>query len=218
MALVVFDLDETLIGIDSDHAWGEYIVDAKIVDAADHRQKNQAFYEDYKRGELDIDAYMQFSCGVLASHDEAFLLAHRETFVDERIRPYLLPKAATLIQKHRDAGDLIVVVTATIEFVTAPIVKLLGIEHLVAPMPEKIDGQYTGQLSGIASFGAGKVIRLKQWLQENPASMQGSYFYSDSINDLPLLNVVDHPFAVDPDDQLRQLATQNKWPIISLRD
>ena len=210
MALVVFDLDETLIGIDSDHAWGEYIVDANIVDAADHRQKNQAFYEDYKRGELDIDAYMQFSCGVLASHDEAFLIAHRETFVKERIQPYLLPKAATLIQKHRDAGDLIVVVTATIEFVTAPIVKLLGIEHLVAPMPEKIGGQYTGQLSGVASFGAGKVTRLKQWLQENPASMQGSYFYSDSINDLPLLNLVDNPFAVDPDDRLRQLAAKNK--------
>jgi HAD superfamily hydrolase (TIGR01490 family) len=218
LALVVFDLDETLIGIDSDHAWGEYIVDAKIVDAADHRHKNQAFYEDYKRGELDIDAYMQFSCGVLASHDEAFLVAHRETFVNERIRPHLLPKAATLIQKHRDAGDLIVVVTATIEFVTAPIVKLLGIEHLVAPVPEKVDGQYTGELSGIASFGAGKVTRLKQWLLKNPASMQGSYFYSDSINDLPLLNVVDHPFAVDPDEQLRKLATQNQWPIISLRD
>lgn len=218
MALVVFDLDETLIGIDSDHAWGEYIVDAKIVDATDHRQKNQQFYEDYKRGELDIDAYMKFSCGVLALHDEAFLLAHRETFVNERIRPYLLPKAAALIQKHRDAGDLIVVVTATIEFVTAPIVAMLGIEHLVAPIPEKVEGKYTGELAGIASFGAGKVTRLKQWLDNNPASMQGSYFYSDSINDLPLLNVVDNPFAVDPDDNLRLLATQKKWPIISLRN
>ena len=218
MALVVFDLDETLIGIDSDHAWGEYIVDAKIVDATDHRQRNQQFYDDYKRGELDIDAYMKFSCGVLASHDEAFLVAHRETFVNERILPYLLPKAESLIQKHRDMGDLIVVVTATIEFVTAPIVALLNIEHLVAPIPEKINGKYTGELSGIASFGAGKVTRLKQWLQDYPASMKGSYFYSDSINDLPLLNLVDNPFAVDPDDQLRQLATQNEWPIISLRD
>jgi HAD superfamily hydrolase (TIGR01490 family) len=218
LALAIFYLDETRLSADSDHAWGEYVVDNDLVDKEVHRKCNQQFYDDYKSGQLDIDAYMRFSCQVLSSIEPDVLFYHRERFIKQRILPLLQPKAQQLVDSHKELGDLVIVVTATIEFITEPIVKMMGIEHLIAPIPQKLAGRYTGEISGVPSFGAGKVTRLRQWLSNNEMTLTGSHFYSDSANDIPLLNLVDHPVAVDPDPTLEKLARQNQWPIISLRN
>ncbi|XOV86087.1 MAG: HAD family hydrolase [Pseudomonadota bacterium] len=218
MALAIFDLDETLIGIDSDHAWGDFVADRKLVDPDQHRALNAAFYEDYKAGRLDVDAYYKFSCSVLAARPLPDLLSLRAEFIDEKIRPQILPRALELIESHRTRGDSLLVVTATIEFITAPIVALFGITQLIAPMPEMSDGSYTGNISGVPSFREGKVTRIHQWLAQTGESLVDSYCYSDSRNDLPMLELADHPTAVDPDPRLREIAKARKWPIISLRD
>ncbi len=217
MPLAIFDLDETLIATDSDHEWGEYVCDNGLVDSEYHRRQNDAFYEDYKAGRLDVDNYLKFACAVLAAHDKSFLEQHRSSFFEERIKPRILEPARTLIESHRQKGDTLLVITSTIEFVTRPIVDALGIETLIAPVPEIVDGQYTGEIVGVPSFGEGKVTRLMAWLQDTGHAMSGAAFYSDSHNDLPLLERVDHPIAVDPDDTLRQHATARGWRIISLR-
>jgi HAD superfamily hydrolase (TIGR01490 family) len=217
VALAIFDLDETLIAGDSDHAWGEFMIERGLV-AADHRAQNDAFYAQYKRGELDADDYFRFACAALAPHDMILLEAARKDFVEQMIMPLMLDKAAQLIEKHRQAGDKLLVITATLEFVTAPIVARLGINDLIAPIAERINDRYTGELAGVPSFGVGKVTRLMAWLEDSPFSLQGSHFYSDSANDLPLLELVDHPVAVDPDPRLRDIAERRQWPIISLRD
>lgn len=217
MALAIFDLDETLIAADSDHEWGQYVAEKGLVDPTEHRQKNDEFYTQYKRGELNIDEYYRFSCSVLAAHSLDDLLRHRAAFVEEKILPLMLSKATELVKEHKTAGDYVMVVTSTIEFVTRPIVDLLGIETLIAPMPE-IDGdRYTGNIVGVPSFGEGKVTNLEAWLEDSDQTLDGSHFYSDSHNDLPLLRLVDHPVAVDPDPVLRTEAEAKKWRIISLR-
>jgi HAD superfamily hydrolase (TIGR01490 family) len=217
LALAIFDLDETLIAADSDQAWGEFVAAKGLVDAEHHRSQNEAFYEDYKRGTLDINAYMRFSCTVLAMYDMDKLQGLRREFFDERIRPLLLPKASELIERHRARGDSLVVITATIEFVTEPIVEHLGIEHLIASIPEIKAGRYTGEVVGTPSFREGKVTRIREWLDETGEDFSGSTFYSDSRNDLPLLELVDFPVAVDPDPVLRDIAQARQWPVISLR-
>lgn len=217
MSLAIFDLDETLIDIDSDHAWGEYIADQGLVDAAAHRAENQRYYEDYKRGELDIFAYSEFACAVLTQHPLDFLLDHRAKFIETVIQPHVLPKAKALVASERDAGRDLIIVTATSEFITRPIADIFGIEPLLAPIPEQINGSYTGKIAGVPSFGSGKVERLNSWMKETGHTLEGSRFYSDSHNDLPLLEVVTEPFAVDPDDKLREVATTRGWPCISLR-
>ena len=217
MALTIFDLDETLIGIDSDHAWGGYVVDEGLVDEDNYRATNQQFFDDYKQGTMDVDAYMKFSCGVLAKYDHEFLYSHREKFLDERIRPNLLPKACSLVRSHQKQGDKVIVITATVDFVTRPIVELLGIDTLIAPVAEVIDGRFTGGIVGTVSIGEGKVTRLEEWLVGKDISMDESRFYSDSANDLPLLQKVTYPVAVDPDERLATIARLNDWPIISLR-
>lgn len=218
MTLAIFDLDETLISADSDHAWGEFVASRGLVDAEAHRRQNKAFYEAYKRGELDIDAYMRFACTALAMYDMDELERLRAEFFELCIRPMLLPRATELIEYHRARGDCLVVITATIAFVTEPIVRHLGIEHLIAPVPEIKNGRYTGDITGIPSFREGKVIRMRQWLAQTGESLVGSHFYSDSRNDLPLLELVDHPVAVDPDPALAAIAKERGWPTISLRD
>jgi len=218
VALAIFDLDETLISADSDQAWGEFVAARGLVDAREHRRQNEAFYQDYKRGELDIDAYMRFSCSVLAEHDMDRLEALRREFFESTIRPLMLPKAQRLIEEHRSQGDCLLVITATIDFITEPIVEHLGIDNLIAPVPEIRDGRYTGNVTGIPSFREGKVIRVREWLTRTGNTLAGSYFYSDSQNDLPLLELVDFPVAVDPDPALRKVAETRQWPIISLRD
>ncbi len=217
MALAIFDLDETLISADSDHQWGQFIIDKGLVDALSHKAKNDYFYAEYKQGRLDINAYLAFSCAFLAQHPMPKLIEWRQEFVTTVMEPLILPLGRDLIARHRQAGDTVMVITSTIEFVTAPIVDSLGIEILIAPIPEIKNDRYTGAITGVPSFAAGKVTRLEQWLSTNACDLDGSYFYSDSHNDLPLLRLVDNPVAVDPDDQLLKEAVALNWQVISLR-
>jgi len=217
MALAIFDLDETLISGDSDHEWGSYLAASGLVDAEEHGRQNDRFFEQYKAGELDIDAYLRFSFSVLKTHPPDVLNRHLAEYVHTRVTPMILDRARELVENHRRAGDHLMVITSTSEFVTRPIVDLFGIETLIAPVPEFVDNHYTGEVEGIPSFAEGKVTRLKLWLESTNHDLDGSYFYSDSHNDLPLLRLVDYPVAVDPDDILRAEAEARQWRIISLR-
>ena len=217
MSLAIFDLDNTLIAGDSDYLWGQFLVDRGIVDRDLYEQTNARFYQDYREGCLDIEAFLQFALKPLAEHDPEALFAWRSQFVEDRIKPILLPAASELIEKHRRAGDVVMVITATNRFVTEPIAGLYGIEHLIATTPEFSEGRYTGRFIGAPCFQQGKVTRLDQWLAENGHGLENSWFYSDSHNDLPLLKRVEHPVAVDPDETLAQVAAELGWPVISLR-
>ena len=218
MALAIFDLDETLIAADSDHLWGHFIAKCGLVDEVIHRQQNDEFYAQYQRGKLNVDAYLKFACSVLTLHSLKVLHEARDQFMREIISPIILDKGRQKIAEHRAKGDYPMIITSTIEFITAPIAQALDIETLIAPVPEFINGKYTGRISGVPSFGAGKVTRLKMWLESNQTPIAGSYFYSDSHNDLPLLRWIDHPIAVDPDEVLLKEAKEQGWEIISLRD
>ena len=218
MSLAIFDLDNTLIAGDSDFLWGQFLVDQGIVDKDHYEQSNARFYEDYKQGKLDIVEFLNFSLAPLAANDTRQLLEWRRQFVDQLIKPIFLDKAAKLVDQHRQQGDILLVITATNRFVTEPIVQLYGIDNLIATTPEFINGRYTGNFLGTPCFQQGKVTLLNEWLKANQQNLDGSYFYSDSHNDLPLLNKVDHPVAVDPDDILRSAAKQKGWPLMTLRD
>jgi HAD superfamily hydrolase (TIGR01490 family) len=218
VSLAIFDLDNTLIADDSDYLWGQFLVDQGIVDKHQYEAANARFYDEYKQGTLDIVEFLRFSLRPLAQHDPAQLFAWRDRFVSEIIKPLLLEPAHELIAKHKDRGDTLLVITATNRFVTEPIVKLYGIDHLLATSPEFIDGRYTGKFVGEPCFQQGKVKLLQQWLQDAKETMENSWFYSDSHNDLPLLNMVDHAVAVDPDEKLKTHARKAGWPIISLRN
>lgn len=218
MALAIFDLDNTLIAGDSDHGWGEFLVEQGIVDQHLYQEKNDYYFQQYQQGKLDILDYLQFSLQPLTQHDLATLHKLRDQFVAEKIIPIITQKSRELLAKHRQAGDYLLIITATNLFVTEPIAKELGVDDIIATEPEFIDGAYTGKVAGIPSFQDGKVKRLTEWLAKNELSLQGSYFYSDSQNDLPLLNQVDYPVAVDADPTLLQYAQDHDWPIISLRD
>lgn len=217
MSLAIFDLDNTLIADDSDFLWGQFLVDRGIVDKDYYEQTNQKFYDDYKQGKLDIVEFLGFSLAPLAAHDTEQLYRWREEFIDSVIKPITLNAAHDLVEKHRAAGDTLLVITATNRFVTAPIVELYGIDNLLATDPEFIDGRYTGKFVGVPCFQGGKVEQLQNWLKDSGMDLAGSCFYSDSHNDLPLLSLVDKPVAVDPDDKLRDAAQAAGWSIISLR-
>ncbi len=217
MALAIFDLDNTLIAGDSDVLWGQFLGEHGHVDYTSHERENQRHFAAYKAGGLDIMAFLRFQLRILSEHDVGTLHRWREAFVEEKIKPVVLPRARALIEKHRAAGDIPVIITATNRFITAPIAELFGIEHLIATEPEFRDGRYTGDVSGIPSYAAGKVTRMREWAQVNGRDMSGSWFYSDSHNDLPLLREVSHPVAVDPDPRLETEARRLGWPIISLR-
>jgi HAD superfamily hydrolase (TIGR01490 family) len=218
MPLAIFDLDNTLIAGDSDYLWGRYLIERGVVDGDAYEAANQRFYEDYREGRLDIAAFLRFALRPLREHSLADLLAWRAEFVQRFIDPIMLPAADALIERHRHAGDTLLIVTATNAFVTAPIAERLGIAHLIATEPELVDGRYTGEVIGVPAFRDGKVERLRAWLEGRDESLAGSHFYSDSINDVPLLEQVEHPVAVDPDERLSALATARGWPILSLRD
>lgn len=218
MALAIFDLDNTLIAGDSDHSWGEFLVAEQRVDARQFREINDQFYADYVAGSLDIFAYLEFSLRPLSQIPMVELEQLQAKFMQQVIEPMHLPKARALLQKHRDAGDRLLVISATNRFIVEPICDSLGIGELLATDPEMADGRYTGKVSGTPTYKAGKVTRLKAWLQEQSETLEGSWFYSDSINDLPLLLEVDNPVAVDPCDSLRREAEDQRWSIISLRD
>lgn len=217
VALALFDLDNTLLNGDSDHAWGQFLVDQGIVDGEAFRTANDKFFQDYQAGTLDIHEFLSFALTPLAQHPMPTLQSLHEQFMREIIAPMRLAKADELIAKHRQQGDRLVIITATNRFVTEPIARALGINELLATEPEIINGRYSGKITGIPCFQQGKVQRLNMWLEENGENLDGSWFYSDSRNDLPLLEQVTNPVAVDPDAVLNAIAIERNWPIISLR-
>jgi HAD superfamily hydrolase (TIGR01490 family) len=220
MRLVLFDLDNTLLAGDSDHEWGRFLIDHGIVDRAQYETRNQAFYEDYKAGRLDIYAFLGFALRPLATHSLAQLEAWRAEYMVTRIVPMMTQAARDLVARHLADADLVAVITATNSFVTAPIAKAFGIPHLIATEPEFVDGRFTGEVSGTPCFREGKITRLNEFLAHVGTRfdcLTSSRFYSDSLNDLPLLEKVQHPVAVDPDPTLRAHAVAHGWPVISLR-
>lgn len=216
--LAIFDLDNTLLAGDSDHAWGEFLIAQKLVDAAAFKIQNDQFYADYCAGTLDIDAYLSFALAPLAGKTCTELEPLHNQFMDSMIAPLRLKKADALLKKHKDSGDYLLIITATNSFITTPIAKSLGVDDIIASDAEVIDGKYSGKPTGIPCFQEGKVKRLKAWLANKPFSMNNAYFYSDSHNDIPLLEAVGHPVAVDADEKLLEYAAARHWPSISLRN
>ncbi|MCV6588788.1 MAG: HAD-IB family hydrolase [Marinobacterium sp.] len=218
MALAIFDLDNTLLGGDSDLSWGEFLCQHNYVDASEYDRLNQLFYQQYEAGTMNISDFLRFALTPLAANDMETLAHWHNQFMQERIEPIMLPGAATLLEKHRQAGDFLLIITATNRFVTQPIADRLGVDAMLATEPEMKDGRYTGEVAGIPCYQAGKVTRLHAWLTENPQhSLEGAFFYSDSHNDLPLLELVAHPHAVHPDPKLQAHAEQHGWPVLDLR-
>jgi len=218
MALAIFDLDNTLISGDSDHSWGEFLVSEQRVDAQQFKKTNDQFYADYVAGSLDILAYLEFSLQPLTEMSMAELAELHQRFMQQVKKPMQLDKAKVLLQKHRDAGDRLLIITSTNRFIVEPICHGLGVTELLATDAEIVDGRYSGKVDGIPTYKEGKVIRLNAWLKEQNETLEGSWFYSDSINDLPLLLEVDHAVAVDPCPALRGVAEAKNWQIMSLRD
>ena len=214
MTLALFDLDNTLIAGDSDYAWGQFLVERGLVDGDDYARRNEQFYDDYCRGELDVRAYLRFALGPLTRFDAELRDRLRNEFMAEVIRPMWLPAAVDLLQKHRDAGHRLVLIQSTNRFVTA---EALGVTDLIASEPELVDNRYSGEIVGTPCFREGKITCLQEWMARNGEMLTGSWFYSDSHNDLPLLEQVEHPVAVDPDPTLQQIAEQRGWSIVSLR-
>jgi HAD superfamily hydrolase (TIGR01490 family) len=216
--LAIFDLDNTLLGGDSDYLWGKFLVEKNRVDPIFYEQENQRFYDEYQAGIMNIYDFLEFSLAPLSQYPLSLLTELHHEFMQQSINSIWLPKAEALLEKHRQNNDFLLIITATNHFVTAPIADKLGVDDIIATMPEQKNNRYTGKVSGIPCFKEGKVKRLSIWLQENNHSLNNSHFYSDSINDLPLLKKVTYPVAVDPDEQLNNYAIDHNWPIISLRD
>jgi len=217
MTLAIFDLDNTLLTGDSDYGWGEFLIKKNIVDRDHYEAENLRFYEQYKQGNLDIHEYSAFSFEPLARLPMAQLRKLHDEFMKSVVEPMMGNKARDLIKWHEDQGHTLMVITATNSFITRPIVQAFGIEHLLATEPRIVDGNFTTEIEGIPCFQEGKVERLDKWLSENNESLSGSYFYSDSFNDLPLMEKVERVIAVDPDEKLKKIAEKRDWRIISLR-
>jgi HAD superfamily hydrolase (TIGR01490 family) len=218
--LTLFDLDGTLLPNDSDHAFGEYLVQIGWADPDTHRRGNDQFYADYLAGTLDMAAYVDFATAPWRHRSTAELDAVTEAFLAAVARPALHPAALALVQQHRDAGDLIAIVTATNDFVTRPIAALFGVEHLIATdLARDADGRVTGAIQGTPAFRDGKIARVAAWLAgrgQSLADFDRCTFYSDSTNDLPLLEHVSHPVATNPVPALAAIAAQRGWPVLRL--
>lgn len=220
MNLALFDLDNTILAGDSDYNWSRFLIQEGYLDGAIHAEKNEKFYADYKAGTLDIYAFVEFQFKPLARNPRTVLNQLLKKYVEEVIKPMITEKARALVKRHQEEGDLIIVITATNSFITKPIAELFSIENLIGTDPEEKEGEFTGKVSGLPSFKEGKVTRLEAWLKGKNlslASFEKSYFYSDSHNDLPLMQKVTHPVAVDSDDVLSEYAKSMGWPQISLR-
>lgn len=219
MKLALFDLDHTLLPIDSDQSWGDYTIRIGWCDPTDFKRQNDAFYEDYLQGRLDIHAYVRFATAAAVARGPAVAEAARAGFMQEVIEPALRPAALALIERHRRAGETLVLVTATHEFVTRPIAQRLGIPHLIATeLARDAQGWFTGEIAGTPALGPGKVSRLQQWLEAQGLGWADvdATFYSDSRNDIPLLEKVQRPVATNPDTVLRAHAQARGWPILEL--
>lgn len=220
MNLALFDLDHTLLPIDSDYEWGQFLVRIGAVDAVAFDRRNKDFFAQYQAGTLDPVEYLEFTLGTLAGFPRERLLAMQAQYMEEVIAPALRPAARALLQKHIDQGDLVAIVTATNHFVTAPIARALGVEHLIAAMPEvDADGHPTGRLLGTPTQGPGKIVHTRAWLEKMGKTLEDFdtvYFYSDSHNDLPLMSIVSHPVATNPNQKLKTHAAANGWQLIEL--
>jgi|TARA_B110000967_G_scaffold26568_1_gene24295 HAD superfamily hydrolase (TIGR01490 family) len=215
--LALFDLDNTLLAGDSDHGWGQFMVSQGVVDGADYSAKNDAFYQDYVAGTLDMNAYAEFVLAPLTQYSATELSNIHQQFMTSIVIPMIAPKTQALLKQHRDAGDVLVIITATNDFITGPIADYLAIPHLIATPAECIDGRYTGKLSGSPCFKEGKIDKLNEWMTAKGYTIEGACFYSDSHNDIPLLAQVDEPIVVDPDAKLAAHALTKGWPVMSLR-
>ena len=211
MKLALFDLDHTLLNTDSDHSWGEFLVSEGLVDPVQHRTMNDKFYDDYKIGQLDPYAYNEFVFQFLTKHDNNYLTELHQLFMQKVIRPQMRPEGFKAIERHREAGHALVGITATSDFITAPIFREFGITEIIATNAEVIDGKYTGKVINTACYQQGKLVRLEQWLEGRDVTE--SWAYSDSINDRFLLEYADHAIAVNPDDRLETLAQEQGWEI-----
>jgi len=219
MKLALFDLDHTLLPIDSDQSWGDFTIRLGWTDPVYFKQKNDGFYADYVAGHLDIHAYVRFATQAFRERGAAQALAAQQQFMQEVIRPAMRSEALALVEKHRQAGDTLVIVTATNEFVTRPIAQAFGIDHLIAvQLVRDAQGWFTGDIEGVPTLKEGKVQRLQQWLSAQGLTWADvdATFYSDSRNDIPLLERVNHPVATNPDDTLRAVALEKGWPILEL--
>ena len=218
MRLALYDLDNTLLAGDSDFEWAQFLIEKGVVDREVYEARNQTFYDQYKAGTLDIYEFLDFQLKPLSRHPRAQLDAWHADFMARKVIPMIAAGTSALLDKHR--ADTCVIITATNSFVTAPIAAYLGVPHLIATEPEQFDGEFTGRPHGLPSFKEGKVRRLQEWLAargQSWADVESSWFYSDSLNDLPLLEIVHHPVAVDPDATLRAHAERFGWPVLSLR-
>lgn len=218
-SFALFDLDHTLIPIDSDQSWGRFTTEVGVTDAQEFLRTNEAFYQDYCRGELDIAAYVRFTTQAARLMGQQKANALRERYIHEVIRPHIRQEALALVQSHRERGDHLVIVTATNEWITRPIADLFGIEDLIAvELQTDHSGWITGEIKGIPSLGEGKLKRVEQWLGAQGLSLSelDATFYSDSINDAPLMRSVRHPVATNPDERLKALAMEKSWPILDL--
>ncbi len=220
MKLALFDLDNTLLTGDSDFEWAQFLIEQGVIDRELYEAKNQQFYEQYKAGTLNIEEFLDFQLKPLSRHSRKVLDGWHAEFMQSKVRVMIGRPAQELVAGHRAAGDVCAVITATNSFVTAPIARAFGVENLIATEPEQTDGEFTGGVAGVPCFREGKITRLEGWMAEhgwNWGSFSESTFYSDSLNDLPLLSKVKHPVAVDPDTTLRAHAERHGWRIMSLR-
>lgn len=218
--LALFDLDNTLLAGDSDYNWSLFLISEGLVDAKTHHDRNEQFYQDYKNGCLNIMEFLKFQLKPLSQHSKKFLDELHVKYMEKVISPMITQKAQALVDKHKAAGDLCVIITATNSFVTKPIAMAYGIEHLIASEPEMVNGEYTGGVVGVPTYKEGKVTRINQWLESRGKKLNDyevSYFYSDSHNDLPLMKLVTNPVVVDADETLTAHAKKHGWPQISLR-
>jgi len=220
LRLALFDLDNTLLAGDSDFEWAQFLIEQGVLDQEVYEARNQEFYDQYKAGTLDIHEFLDFQLKPLARHSRSQLDAWHREFMQRKILPIVTVKGRELVNQYLQEADLVAIVTATNSFVTRPIAQEFRVEHLIATEPEQVNGEFTGKVSGTPSFREGKITRLDDWLASRGIQWRDvteSRFYSDSLNDLPLLQRVGHPVAVDPDPTLKAHAERHGWPIISLR-
>jgi HAD superfamily hydrolase (TIGR01490 family) len=217
MSLALFDLDHTLLRGDSDHAWGEFLAEQGAVDPAQFRAENERYYSAYVAGTLDIYEFLeQHQLKPLARYDRATLDRWHEGFMREKIAPLITDSAREIVERHRARGDTLILITSTNRFITAPIARAFSIPHLIATEPEERDGRFTGKVAGVPSYREGKVTRLREWMSTHGGTLDDSWFYSDSHNDLPLLRLVTHPVAVNPDAELARHAASHGWQVLRL--